>query len=106
LPAELAGKLRDADKQVMAWLERDDANAERFVRQPVEALHAAGVELSRAEHKLLLRLHEAAQETAVIPPGATVKVTATARKHRRADRGPDRTPAARGDDCAADDDKG
>jgi len=72
LPEGLAGKLREVNAKVVAWLARDDANPRLFLTRPVEALMKAGVELTRAEQKALTRAHGAVRETTVVPPGVRV----------------------------------
>lgn len=79
LPADLVRKLTEADKSVTEWLSRDTANAQLFLERPVEALVKAGVNLSRAEQKVLDRSHRAASEERVIAPGVNVaQLSATA----------------------------
>lgn len=73
LPEDLTGKLRDANKKVVAWLAADTANTQLFLAKPVEALMKAGVELTRTEQKALGRTYSANHEDTVIAPG--VKIT-------------------------------
>lgn len=78
LPETLVLKFKEANKKVVEWLANDKANAQLFLQQPVEALQKAGVELSRAEQKLLARTISEANQAAVIAPGVNVKsLTAT-----------------------------
>ncbi|MEK6375579.1 MAG: hypothetical protein AABO58_23115 [Acidobacteriota bacterium] len=72
LPPDLVRKLSDADKKVTQWLSKDAANAQLFLVRPVEALLRAGVDLTRAEQKVLDRSHRAASEERVIAPGVKV----------------------------------
>lgn len=81
-PAELVEKLTKANTAVIDWLARDTANAEQFIHDPVVALERAGVELTRAEAKVLSRSHGALRDDAVLPPGAaisTLTISATKR---------------------------
>lgn len=72
LPPMLVDKLRAADAQVVAWLAKDSANAQRFFAEPVAALLDAGVELDRTEQKHLARAHGAVREASVVAPGVRV----------------------------------
>ena len=69
LPKTLVDKLQDVNIRVVEWLSREPANANLFLTRPVEALLKAGVELTRAEQKALIRTFNAANEERVIPPG-------------------------------------
>lgn len=73
LPEGLAGKLKEANSKVVAWLAQEPANAGLFLARPVEALVKAGVELTRTEQKTLDRAHRAVHEATLVAPG--VKVT-------------------------------
>jgi hypothetical protein len=73
LPPEVAEKLRTANERVLAWLNADPANAQLFLGKPVEALTKAGVELSRAEQKLIHRAHSENAQVSVIGPGVKVQ---------------------------------
>ncbi len=94
LPSSVIEKLKQADSKVIAWLTQDQANAARFIEQPVESLKKAGVELTRAEQKLLHRTHEEVRNAAVLPPGAKVNdlTTAAFPKGRVGKIRPDATP--------------
>jgi hypothetical protein len=72
IPDNLAAKLKDADKKVVAWLAQDESNAQLFLKRPIDALIKAGVELSRSELKTLERTHRAVKEARVIAPGVNV----------------------------------
>lgn len=72
LPPDLLGKLKLADKAVVAWLAKDEANAQLFMQRPAEALAQAGVDLTRAELKTIERVHSEVREAAVIAPGVKV----------------------------------
>ena len=72
LPEELTSKLKDANKKVVAWLAKDKKNASFFLRQPVEALLKAGIDLSRSEQKALDRSHRQVREVSIVPPGVNV----------------------------------
>jgi hypothetical protein len=72
IPEDLAAKLKDADKKVVAWLAQDVSNAQLFLKRPIEALVKAGIELSRTELKTLERAHRAVKEARVIAPGVNV----------------------------------
>jgi len=69
LPEGLGDRLKEANRQIVAWLARDVANAAGYMADPVAALGAAGVELSRAEWKALSRTHQAVRDAAMVPPG-------------------------------------
>lgn len=69
LPESLVAKLKEGNKKVVEWLGRDPENPKMFLARPLEALAAAGLELSRAEQKALLRSREAVGELAVVAPG-------------------------------------
>jgi hypothetical protein len=69
LPEGLGDRLKEANRQVVAWLARDVANATRYMADPLTALGEAGVELSRAELKALGRTHQSVREAAMVPPG-------------------------------------
>lgn len=72
LPLDLPEKLAGADRRVIEWLARDSTNSRLFMSQPVEALKRAGVELTRAEEKALMRLSSAALDAALVAPGVRV----------------------------------
>lgn len=72
LPESLVAKLKDGNKKVVEWLGRDPENAKLFLAKPLEALAAAGLELSRAEQKALSRSREAVAEATVVAPGVKV----------------------------------
>lgn len=72
LPPAVISKLQDADKVVVAWLAKDEANARLFIANPAEALVAAGVDLTRAEQKAIGRAHNEVAETMVVGPGVKV----------------------------------
>ena len=72
LPPDLTDKLKKADKAVIAWLAKDQANARAFLANPAKALQSAGVELSRAEQKAIARVHSEIGEAAAVAPGVTV----------------------------------
>ena len=79
LPADLVDKLKSADKAVVEWMAADEANVQLFLRQPAEALVAAGVELTRADQKAIARANQEVEQTRVVAPGVKVeKITATA----------------------------
>lgn len=88
LPKTLVDKLQEVNVRVVEWLSREPANASLFLAQPVEALLKAGVELTRAEQKALLRTFNAANEERIIPPGVKLAdLSATAApKGRVSDR--------------------
>jgi hypothetical protein len=71
-PTDLIDKLTDANGTVTAWLAKDAANARAFLDDPVAALAEAGVELTRAEAKVVSRTHAVVKEDAVLPPGARI----------------------------------
>lgn len=101
LPDDLTTKLRGADKAVIAWLARDAANARRFLMSPVDALVEAGVELTRADQKALLRAHGAVRDVAAVPPGVDVSALSVAASARaRVGSGKSSTKTAGNDaDC-------
>jgi hypothetical protein len=100
LPDPLAETLKNASKELLAWVARDPANATLFVAQPVEALARAGVELSRADQKTLLRAHAAVRDAAVVPPGVTVTgVVAVADPRGRVGDGKSKPTAPASSDC-------
>lgn len=72
LPTDLTTKLRNANKNVVAWLNADAANSQLFLLNPVEALKKAGVELSRREEKALDRVHRDNNEAGAIAPGVSI----------------------------------
>lgn len=79
LPLDLVDKLRDASKRVMEWMARDAANANLFLTQPVQAMLTAGIELTRAEQKMLERTYAGVKAASVIAPGVkVVDLSATA----------------------------
>ncbi len=79
LPPDLIGKLRDADRVVIAWLAQDKTNARLFMARPAEALVKAGVDLTRADQKAIDRTHSEVDQAAVVGPGVKVaSFTATA----------------------------
>ena len=79
LPLDLVDKLRDASKRVMEWMARDAANANLFLTQPVQAMLTAGIELTRAEQKMLERTYAGVKSASVIAPGVkVVDLSATA----------------------------
>ncbi|MBD8871159.1 hypothetical protein [Nocardioides donggukensis] len=81
LPTGLVDKLTEANTAVISWLAKDQANAQQFIDDPVAALERAGVELSRAEAKMLSRSNGALREDAVLPPGTSIsKLTVSATK--------------------------
>ena len=69
---DLIVKLRDANKNVIAWLAKEEANAEFFLAEPVQALLKAGVELTRTEQKALQRQHNLVSEVSMVPPGVDI----------------------------------
>lgn len=108
LPHGLVDKLGHADRRVSDWLLADDANPELFFSRPVEALKRAGVELSRAEQKTLLRAHQAFNEAAVVGPGVRVAGLSVSMRRRNRAGEPGREPGpvsgslpgpGRSDDC-------
>lgn len=72
LPEEVMKKLQEADKVMMEWLAKDEANASLYMAHPVEALLKAGVKLSRQELKAVERAHGEVEQTAVVGPGVKV----------------------------------
>jgi hypothetical protein len=72
LPPDLLDKLKNANKDVIAWLAKDEANARLFVARPAEALVKAGVKLSRVDQKAIERTHSEVREATVIAPGVNV----------------------------------
>jgi len=79
LPRDLVDKLKKADKTVIAWLAKDEANARLFMARPAEALAKAGIDLTRADQKAIDRTHREVREVAVVGPGVKVaSFTATA----------------------------
>ncbi|WP_249644679.1 hypothetical protein [Nocardia sputi] len=83
LPKALASKIEESDRKIVNWLAKNAANRQLFITQPVDALVAAGVDLTRFERKLLQRIHRAAGETNVLPPGAELaEVAVTTAKNR------------------------
>ncbi len=72
LAPELVATLAKADKAMVAWLARDEANTLRFLSDPVAAMRDAGVELSRSDEKALARASAAAAATRVVPPGVRI----------------------------------
>ncbi|MEU2042448.1 hypothetical protein [Nocardia niwae] len=83
LPKALASKIEKSDRKIINWLAKNAANRQLFITQPVDALVAAGVDLTRFERKLLQRIHRAAGETNVLPPGAELaEVAVTTAKNR------------------------
>jgi hypothetical protein len=82
LSADLKKKLRESNKEVVQWLTSSDQNPKEFLANPVKALLAAGVQLSRVEQKALMRIRQAGVLNSVVPPGAeisTFTVTAASR---------------------------
>jgi hypothetical protein len=69
LPETLVAKLKEGNRKVVDWLGRDPENAKMFLAKPLEALAAAGLELSRAEQKALMRSREAVGDVTVAAPG-------------------------------------
>ncbi|WP_181722942.1 hypothetical protein [Nocardia gipuzkoensis] len=83
LPKTLVCKLEESDRKIVNWLAKNASNRRLFITQPVDALVAAGVDLTRFERKLLQRIHRAAGETNVLPPGAELaEVAVTTAKNR------------------------
>lgn len=75
---ELAATLATADKAMMAWLSKDAVNAQRFVQDPVASMREAGVEMTRAQEKVLVRAASAAQSLRQAAPGVNIaSLTAT-----------------------------
>jgi hypothetical protein len=72
LTGQLAEKLEAASTKVMAWLEKDNANALLLMSDPVAALGKARIRLSRSDQKALARAHGAVTEASVVPPGLRV----------------------------------
>ncbi len=77
IPDALVAKLKGSNKAMVKWLAKDEANANLFLARPVDAMVEAGIDLTRAEQKLLARTHRTVRETAVLPPGAVVTELAT-----------------------------
>lgn len=83
LQKALVAKLEESDRKIVDWLAKTASNRQLFITRPVDALVAAGVDLTRSERKSLLRIHRAATETNVLPPGAEIaKVSVTTAKDR------------------------
>lgn len=82
LPPDLVGKLKDADKAVVAWLAKDESNAQLFVSSPAKALVMAGVDLSRADQKAIDRTYREVAQASVVAPGVKV-VNFTAKMYPR-----------------------
>jgi len=74
LPGDLVIKLTEANTKMMSWLAGSNSNAMQFIDSPVAALEAAGVQLTRAEAKVLSRLHAAMREDVALPPGAQMSM--------------------------------
>ena len=74
----LVATLSKANNAMVGWLAKDAGNAQRFLANPVAAMREAGVELSRAEEKALVRSNEAAAASRVVGPG--VRITALSAK--------------------------
>ena len=70
--SELVATLAKADKAMVAWLAKDKANTQRFLANPVAAMREAGVELTRADEKSLVRASTAAGAARMVPPGVKV----------------------------------
>lgn len=77
---QLAATLAKADKTMVAWLAKDAANAQRFLENPAGAMREAGVELTRAEEKLLARASAASGAARHVAPGVNV-VSLTAKAY-------------------------
>jgi hypothetical protein len=73
LPPTLIHKLQEGNKRVMEWLANDSKNAQMFMSQPVQALLKAGIELTRAEQKLLATCHAGVRDAAIVGPGVRVE---------------------------------
>lgn len=78
LPDKLVAKLVASDKKMIAWLARDEANTRLFLSHPAEAMKKAGIDLSRAEQKLLHRTREEVAQSTMIGPGVKVVNISTA----------------------------
>lgn len=72
LNPDLVATLAKADKVMVAWLAKDQANTQRFLADPVGAMREAGVELSRSDEKALARASVVAAAARVVPPGVRV----------------------------------
>ncbi|WP_294116929.1 hypothetical protein, partial [Thiolapillus sp.] len=64
--------------KMIAWLARDEANTRLFLSHPAEAMKKAGIDLSRAEQKLLHRTREEVAQSTMIGPGVKVVNISTA----------------------------
>lgn len=74
LPPATRATLLAANREVMAWLARDNANAQAFLADPVAALLKAGVKLDRADQKTLVRARaEIAATAEVVTPGLQLR---------------------------------
>jgi|GEM_PF-3982520 len=82
LPDLVMGKLAGANTKVTNWLAAGEQNALLFVNDPVAALQAAGVGLTRAEAKAVSRSHAALREDAALPPGGRITALAVSATKR------------------------
>jgi hypothetical protein len=69
LSSAVIGKLRDSNDRVMSWLAASEANARSFLENPAAALKEAGVDLTRADEKAIVRAREDLSGATVLPPG-------------------------------------
>jgi hypothetical protein len=70
---QLTAIFAQADQTMVAWLAKDPSNAQSFLANPVAAMKAAGVQLSREQEKALSQATATAEAARFVAPG--VKVT-------------------------------
>ncbi|WP_457668597.1 hypothetical protein [Thiolapillus sp.] len=75
LPDKLVAKLVASDRKMMDWLAQDEANTRLFLSHPAEAMKKAGIDLSRAEQKLLHRTREEVAQGTMIGPGVKADIS-------------------------------
>ena len=73
LPPGLKNSFAEADKKMVSWLSRSPENAQAFLNDPIASLKSAGVELKRADEKIIARNFQSLQAENLLSPGMKLK---------------------------------
>ena len=73
LPPGLMDSFAEADKKMVSWLSRSPENAQAFLNDPIASLKSAGIELKRADEKIIARNFQTLQAENLLSPGMKLK---------------------------------
>lgn len=69
LTSGITDSFAEIDKKMVLWLSRSSENAEAFLNDPIASLKMAGVELKRADEKVIARNFQGFQSENLLSPG-------------------------------------